>query len=466
MELLVGLPDARPRQVWDRLRLCTHPRLYAAQLDAEELAAYGRTLDVDTAIAHYLAHGARAGKRISVVFNPGWYADRLTERGIELPDGAAPFLHWLSVGWDERIVPTPLFDEDWYRAKHPLIGHQWAFVQYLNRGLYEPYWRPSPLGKHHSGGPVPDAADQHAPLLLPEMLHRAEDHDLTRTSWLEEGCLRSLDMRAALRSARMQDLIAKAAAIEPLVDDGRPDDVPMTCPPYRAPRLYMAAQAEAVRSRVAATHVDTVIVVADLDAGTLAGPAGLLAAGLREAERSSSVLLVAAPATTATVPAETALPAALPEGVEALDLAPYAQGFDEDRRVDLLLDLVRGLRVDRVVAADSTIGWRLFAGYARQLAEFASLGACLSPAARTEHGNLAGFAVREFQESFADLDWVLVTTPELAEDLTARYVLPAASRQRLLTAYAPGEPRRLDPAAVKHIVADRERRQPDEGAQR
>jgi len=469
--LLPEIPRDRIGEVWSRLRACTHPRFYAAQLSAEELAPYGGRLDLDSTVAHYLAHGARAGKRPSVIFHPQTYADRLAERGLRLPDGAVPFLHWLSVGWDARIVPTPLFDEAWYRKKHPQIVRAWGFAQYVDRGLYEPQWRPSPLGRHHAGMSVPNAAQEHAPLLLPEMLHRAADHDLTRTSWLEEGCLRALETCATLRSPRVQDLIAKAAAIEPLIEEGVESGLAVTCPPYRAPRLFMAEQAEALRRRVGMTHVDTVVVVPDLTAATIAGVAGQLAAALREAEPAASVLLAAAD-TAAETEADASRGAAtsavpgLPPGIDVLDLGPFAVGFDEERRVDLLLDLVRGLTARRIVTAGSRVGWRLLAAYGRQLSTAASLGACLEPPERTEQGNLVGFAVKEFQEAFADLDWALVTTAELAADLINRYLLSGSLRQRLVTAYAEdgtsdadGSARQIEAAAVKRIVADGERRE-------
>ena len=54
--------------------------------------------------------------------------------------GVDPFLHWLTVGWDERVVPTVLFDEAFYVGRHPDLasGPDWAFAQYLRAGLLRP----------------------------------------------------------------------------------------------------------------------------------------------------------------------------------------------------------------------------------------------------------------------------------------------------------------------------------------
>jgi hypothetical protein len=150
--------------VLERLRWCVHPRFYVAQLTLDERAALGDDLDVETAVEHYLSHGARAGARICAFFNPAWYAGRLAELGLEVPAGEVPFLHWLTVGWDRRVVPTPLFDPDWYLEHHPLLeSHpRWIFHHYLTRGCYQPQWLPSPAGRHHErrrrAAPGPAAA--------------------------------------------------------------------------------------------------------------------------------------------------------------------------------------------------------------------------------------------------------------------------------------------------------------------
>jgi len=443
--------DDRVQVIWERLRACTHPRLYAAQLGPDERAAHPDGLDVDTAIDHYLARGARAGLRICAVFHPQWYADRLAERGMSVPEGTVPFLHWLSVGWEQRIVPTPLYDEGWYRERHPLVSQPWAFVQYVNHGLYERSRRPSPVGQHHAGAELPGARERHEPLLLAQMLHRAEDYDLSRTSWLEEGCLGALRAHASLETEPMRGLIEKAAAIEPLVQRPWDQRQAVTAPPHRAPRLYMAAKAEELRRGIGRTHVDTIVLVPDLDEATVTGPAGDLAEGLRGTD-PGSVLLVATDGPPA---------GAVAGGAEdRLDVRPYLADFDDERRLDLLLDLVRGLAPRRIVTVESALGWELFTAYGRQLSARSSLGACVLPPKPNANGHLTGFAVKEIQDCFASLDWVLVTDAGLREDLVDRYLLPQTSQQRLLLAYASdGQPRAIEVAALKQIVADGRRRE-------
>ena len=171
---------------------------------------------------HRSLRGLRAGGRRSdqwAVQRPTIYEERLADRGLKIEPGVHPFLHWLSVGWDERVVPTVLFDEEFYVARHPDVasGPDWAFAQYLRAGCYAPGRSPTPFGPNYGGVPAPDARERQDPPLVTGLLHRAADYDLTRTSWLEQGVTLGAAKLAALDTERMRGLVAKAAAIEPLI---------------------------------------------------------------------------------------------------------------------------------------------------------------------------------------------------------------------------------------------------------
>jgi hypothetical protein len=345
---------ARVDLIWERLRSCAHPDLYVAQLGPGDLDRT-EVVDTDWAVAHFLAHGARAGRRICALFNPGWYLERLAERGRALPDGVIPFFDWLTTGWEEHIVPTPLFDEEFYREHHPGLSGSWLFPQYLTRGCYRPGAMPSPVGRHHPGAGDPTARERHRPLLLREMLHRHAEFDLARTSWLEEGCAAALRRYATLGSASMQEQVAKAAAIDPEVTATAPERRRVSCPPHRHPRLYLSEQVEALRVGIGQAQAHTVVLVPTVV------PGRELERGLRLAREHGG-----APGT---VLAGTDLPGAPdrpPEDVRVVDLAGYADGLGDDQVLAMLVDLVRGLAARRVVVS-SRRGRDLLAAYGRQL---------------------------------------------------------------------------------------------------
>jgi hypothetical protein len=419
-------------EVWKRLRMCAHPRLYSAQFSPAELEALGGEFDVERAVSHYLAHGVDDGRRLCALFNPDWYLEQLDRAGIVIGADTVPFLHWLSVGWDERIVPTPLFHQGFYEERYPgaTNTYAWSFIHYLMKGCYQADRLASPNGRHHSGGEDPQASELQAPLLLREMLYRAEDYDLSRTSWAEEGALAARAKYDALRSARMRELVAKAAKIEPLVLRPYWNYPVANARPHRSRRLFLDRQAEELRRAVGRAHVDTVVLVPGGTASAIAAPLDRLLAHAA----SDSLLIVA------TDTGGTAEKSRAPKDAY-LDLLPFLDGMEQDFRLDLLLDLVRGLTAERIIVVGSKLGWQLLAAYGRQLSARASLGAYvpstegglgLRQRPRLPRRTGAGAALRNFQQCFAHLDWALVDTEDQAKKLIDRYAMPTAVAKRLV----------------------------------
>ena len=385
-----------------RLRSAAHPRFYAAQVGEPDLAD-----DVDAAIAHFLASGVHDGARISGLFNPDVYQERLEERGLEVDAGVAPFQHWLTVGWDERIVPTVLFDDAFYVGRHPDLasGPDWSFAQYLRAGCYAAARWPTPFGPNYGGGgAAPGARERHDPPLVAGLLHRAADYDLARTSWLEEGVALGAAKLAGLGSDRMRDLVAKAAAIEPLIAE-TPRERWVSWPPHTHPMVMPTARAEQVRRELGLVRADTVVVV---PGGEEVGP-GLraVAKALRDTEPDATLVIA-----TTDAPA----PPHLDDRAQAVDLAAPWSGFSDARRLLGLLDLVRGLRPRRVVVAGSDLGWQLLVKYGTTLSNELALGAVL-----TAPGHAAADA--DFQACFDRLAWVVADTEAQRDDLAARYLL-------------------------------------------
>lgn len=410
----------------ERLRWCVHPRLYLAQLTDDERTELGESPSVDVVAEHYLAVGASRGLRVSALFHPGWYGDRLADRGLSVPDGEVPFLHWLQTGWEEQVVPTPLFDADWYLAHHPALRThpRWIFHHYLTRGCYQPQWVPSPAGRHHGGGPDDDAIHRHDPLLMPELLHRADEHDLSSTSWLEEGVLAVLDKRSRLESAELREQVAKAAVLEPAIHGPLRVELPTIAPPHAHPGTRMADEVTAALRDLGTDQVDTVVLVPHCRMSGAARVAGVLTDAIAAANGTDSVAVIA------TDLPVFERPRLFPTGARVLDLARHLTGLAQPARRDLLDDLVRRLRPRRVLVVNSLLGWQLLAEVP-QLSETMDLGVYLFTWELDEHGHRYGFPIGPLQQSLEHLTWVLLDSERLRDELVDRYLMPAATRARL-----------------------------------
>jgi glycosyltransferase involved in cell wall biosynthesis len=411
----------------ERLRWCVHPRLYLAQLTDAERTDLGATPSVDDVVEHYLGVGAERGLRVSAFFHPGWYADRLAERGLSVPDGEVPFLHWLQTGWGHQVVPTPLFDADWYLAHHPALRThpRWIFHHYLTRGCYQPQWVPSPAGRHHAGGPDDDAIRRHEPLLMPELLHRADEHDLSRTSWLEEGVLAVLAKRTRLDDAVLREQVAKAAALEPAVHAPLRAELPTIAPPHAHSGTRMADEVASLVGGLGADQVDTVILVPHCRMSGAARVAGVLTDAVAATNGAGSVAVIATDLPVFERPRH------FPEGVAVLDLARHLAGMAQPARRDVLDDVLRRLRPRRVVVVNSLLGWQLVGEAGEQLAQDTDLGVYLFTWELDEHGHRYGYPIGPLQQSLEHLTWVLLDSERLRDELVGRYLMPAATRARL-----------------------------------
>ncbi|KAA1418515.1 glycosyltransferase family 4 protein [Nocardioides humilatus] len=414
-------------EVAERLRWCVHPRLYLAQLTAEERAALGPAPDIDAIADHYLTVGAAKGLRVCAFFHPQTYADRLAADGLTVPDGEVPFLHWLQVGWDKQVVPTPLFDDAWYLEHHPALRThpRWIFHHFLTRGCYQPQWVPSPAGRHHGGGPDDDAVHRQDPLLLPELLHRADEHDLRQSSWLEAGVIAVLAKRERVQSAAMQEQIAKAAELEPGVHAPLRVELPSIAPPHAHLGTRMAGELAAARRDRSLDVVDTVVLVPHCRMSGAARVAGELTAALSAINGEGSVAVVA------TDLPVFERPGLFPDGVPVVDLAHRMVGLAQPARRDLLDGFLRRLRPRRIIVVNSLLGWQLFAEAGRELAKVADLGAYLFTWEVDEHGHRYGFPVGPLQQSLEHLSWVLFDSQRLRTELVERYLMPPATRDRL-----------------------------------
>jgi glycosyltransferase involved in cell wall biosynthesis len=432
----------KPRFV-ERLRACVHPGLYLAQLEPEDVALLGPEPSPDAVLFHYLQAGVQQGLRVCALFHPQWYADRLAERGLTSGDDV-PFLHWLTVGWRERIVPTPLFDEEWYIESHPPMqsASRWVFEHYLQAGCYQPRWVPSPFGAHHAGAKA-ETDDRRDPLMLPELLHRHEEYDLSRTSWLEEGVLAAMRQHERLRtSPALRAMLEHAAEAEPMIGMPKRGGRPVTSALHRNPRLRVLDEVDAAMREIGPEQVDTMILVPHCRMGGAARVAGIFAHAVQAVAPDGQALVVA------TDDAAFERPDWFPSDVPVLDLTAYTQGMRQPLRQDVLLDLIRQVRPRHVVVINSRLGWKLIGRHGRRLAESVQLGAYLFTWELSRHDFKVGYPIRDFQHCVEHLAWTLFDSETLRQELIGRYLLPAETQRRLVLARTPVDPPGVDVAGV------------------
>lgn len=144
-EVALDATEDRPCVLFDAAwYLRTYPDVEAAGVDP---------------LLHYLWHGAAEGREPHPLFDSEWYL----ARHLDTSERTNPLLHFLTTRFVRHVAPTPLFDSDWYldqgdpiagpenafehflveghrlrRSPNPLFDVEWYLNEYSSRGLCDP----------------------------------------------------------------------------------------------------------------------------------------------------------------------------------------------------------------------------------------------------------------------------------------------------------------------------------------
>jgi glycosyltransferase involved in cell wall biosynthesis len=439
--------DLLTPRFWGTLRASVHPHFYAAQLEE------GWSGGVDESLDHFLAKGAFGDMRVTMLFHPGFYRALASEElGTDVSDSHL-FFHWLTVGRRNRWVPTPLFDTNYYRERHPDVQEYdgWEFVHFLQQGAFERRRRPStfvPLNTPHGTG----SKKERRPFLLDHVLAASITPEALRSSSpLEDRAMLVTEKLKHLHHPIMLEMVEKAYAIEPLIRKPyAPRDV--SYPPLLNRATILRDRAEQARERIGVDHVDTIVFVPHCRMAGSARVTGALVQALSDLAPEESLLVI----TTDLMDFDR--PDWFPPSARVVDTSSLSVGLGEENRARLLLDIVRGLQPRRVVNVNSRAAWELFRVFGRQLKSMTELYTYLFTWDLDDRGNKGGYPIRSFQECLAHLTLVLTDSTALRDELVWRYALSRELQQRLRVAHTPVD----HPASIDHSRVLQRRREQGE----
>lgn len=416
------LTDPRP---WRRLRIGTHPGLYAAQTGGE----VRERADV---IGHFLAEGIHRGLRSSILFNPEFYAAQVAARD-DLEVEGHPFLHFLTEGWDHQVVPTPLFDLDHYRLVHKELRPErdWLFAHYWRHGAYEPHRSPR-LGivpEWLVGKPVSTPG---APVLLDCVLDGATPEQLRTTSPFEEAAHLASTRAERLETPVMRELVEKAAQIDPLVLRPYGPRRAMLAPRFH-PATALHRAGEKVRAAIGNEPIENLVVIPHCRMGGSARVTGALTHALVDLMPDASTVVLT-----------TDLPTFeradwFPPQARIVDMSAAVAPLSPDDRARVLYDVVRGLRPRRMINVNSKLGWEFYALFGKQAARITDLDAYLFTWDLDARGNKVGYPITAFMNAFSHLHRVFLDGTALRDELVWRYALGPGQADRLRLLHTPAE---------------------------
>jgi glycosyltransferase involved in cell wall biosynthesis len=129
-----GRAEVLSAEAFTALAALFDPRLYreTAGLDPT-------TSDLD-AFVDFICRGLALGLSPSRLFDAGFYQRNAASAGLRARETReTPYEHWLRHGVPARVVPTPMFDSEYYieRYKDVREGKPWSFAHFVLHGINE-----------------------------------------------------------------------------------------------------------------------------------------------------------------------------------------------------------------------------------------------------------------------------------------------------------------------------------------
>lgn len=424
------------------------PEYYAA------FSGIGRNLNQDETFWHYVL-SKKPKSPPTPLFNEAYYKSNwekhcedailsdATDDAV-LPDVGHAFLHWLEFGRTHQVLPTPIFDEEFYRSRYKDLQNWrgWIFEHYIVNGINEkrqPAEIIDPLWYLNSGS----TSGVRSALIDFQIAGDGAGRLPSRSVCLDgvepaRGMPGRLDGLAILLRSKLdrldgptlKPLIDHAASIEPLVM--RPyGQRKLQYPPIKHDHVGSFKAGELVRRAVGNKSFDNVVLIPHCRMAGSARVAGLFVQSLRAVWPNENLLIVL------TDLPDFQKPEWFGEEQSVVNIPELLSGVSDVDYGIVLRDLLRGVQPRRVFNINSRVAWDTFAEFGNPLSSEMQLYAYLFTWDLDKHGNKGGYPVQYFQKSFDFLSGVLIDNKALSAELRSRYLMSEPDRARLRVVHTP-----------------------------
>ena len=377
--------------------------------DWDDFVVYLRSLTVD---AHYS----------SPLFDSELYQTRAAAAGFPILKEQSTLTHFLHVGVPAKIVPTLLFENDYYLRNNPDLRDMkmWGFEHFIRHGIFE--GRKAAPTANISLAPTPALAGR-----------KIGPGALTRERFwrgVVGATAQGSDNRRVhrvLSSPVVREIMTRARLHEPEVPDLR--NIPaVLVPPHHDP---MAEMHRSLRARFKHDSYDTIICVPWLRTGG----ADLVACQLAEAIGSilpdERVLFLQIDQPTI----ERADWA--PAGAELVNISDLTVASGADQIQRLLYAAFLGLSPKRIINVNSRACWDTYVRFGKRLSYDLKLYAYLFCWDETADGLRVGYPSLYYPRTAEFLSGAFVDTQYLKDELSRIYLLPRAVEQRIIPLLSP-----------------------------
>ncbi len=419
----------------------------------------------EDAFAHFVTYGLSNRMRPSALFNESYYISNVEkyiesknsnispkhehEMGDKLRESlySCPYLHWFFIGKKLNIIPTPLFDEQFYLTSHVDLRQglkKFPFEHYVENGFRERHRKASSFFDSiyylnqvkllRCGSAIEDymVFGQKKNLVPAHDLSSYQLHDSENkmSSSLEELAITVCNKVQKLNSGVLAKMIKHATDIEPLIVRPFGYRRKLFAPIFHQDIQLLDAMRN-VKSDLANFHYKTVVLIPHCRMAGSARVAGTFLSSIIKFQEKNDVLVVL------TDRSEFERADWFPDDLDIFDLNIHINKFPPETKVRALLDLVRGVRAERIININSKLCWQLTDTYGRQISSWMDIYCYLFTWDLDVHGNKGGYPIQWFLPTFNYVKKVFVDNSVLKQELVSRYSMSSELEKKIVTLHTP-----------------------------
>lgn len=331
-----------------------------------------------------------------------------------------PVAHYIRDGVRERRDPSPFFSTRYYMKANPGVAKQRInpLYHYLRYGYAE------------GRSPHPFSDRDTAMRVFCKAI--GEDPEVTAQSVKDAY----RDRRERLETGELGAMVAKAAALEPLIAHGWSRAVEMGCPPFTTPQRLVDINAiNGLHHAVEGRTARAVIAVNRSRWGSGRRMEGYIAHALAGLIGAGEVIVAF------TDHVGSVRPGRFPEGCRIVNFAAHCGGIAPEERERLFVEFVRSLGADALFIVNSRLAWNALRPYGKALAKSVRIYAGLFCGEQSVHGYWHGYPYRYFYRHFDVLSGVATDSHALARELRAQFLVPQDEADKLVVFEAPVDDR-------------------------
>jgi glycosyltransferase involved in cell wall biosynthesis len=243
------------------------------------------------------------------------------------------------------------------------------------------------------------------------------------------------DMMERLRTGKLGEMFAKAAEVEPLIGSVWGETTRTRIIPLQGRNVAgQVATIHACQEAAGFRRARLVVVTNRPRWGGGRRLEGHLAHALAGTIAPEDVVVLYTDKSGETPPGR------FPAGVREIDFAGFAQGLPEEHRQQALVSLLRSFAADAIVNINSRALYGALTPYGKALATTERIFLCLLCNEQRAQGNWFGIPLQYFYPCFDLVAGVITDSDYLRDQLTDRYQLSEADRERIHVFRAPVEP--------------------------